>query len=61
MPSLDEKVLPLMLKYGMILLIMTLWCQKVNIILQMQVIVMVQLDKVEICELRPKYLVVVLK
>ena len=40
MPSLDGKVLPLMLKYGMMPLIMTLWCQKVNIILQMQVILL---------------------
>ena len=38
MPSLDRKALPLMLEYGMIPLIMILWCQKVNIIFQMQVI-----------------------
>ena len=40
MPSLDGKVLPLMLKYGMMPLIMILSCQKVNIILQMQVILL---------------------
>ena len=34
------KVLPLMLEYGMMPLIMILWCQKVNIILQMQVILL---------------------
>ena len=40
MPSLDEKALPLMLEYGMMPIIMILWCQKVNIILQMQVILL---------------------
>ena len=40
MPSLDVKALLQMLKYGMMPLIMILWFQKVNIILQMQVILL---------------------
>ena len=40
MPSLDGKALPLMFEYGMMPLILILWCQKVNIILQMQVILL---------------------